>query len=256
MIEAKNIYSGYGKAEILQGVDLTAEKGKITTIVGNNGSGKSTLLKTLLGFAALTKGEIIIEGISIQELSSSELAKRIAYLPQGKNIPDISAGRLVLHGRFPYLQYPRRYGKEDFAIAEAAMKQMGVWELSEKPLITLSGGMRQKVYIAMTLAQQAPIILMDEPTAYLDIGQQIRFAEMIQELSQKGKTVILVLHDLLLALKISHRIVVMDRGKVIMAGTPEEILRSSVPEEVFGVAVKTVQTEKGVQYYYESGGKR
>ena len=136
-------------------------------------------------------------------MSRAELARGAAYLPQGKNVPDISAGRMVLHGRFPYLEYPRRYGPRDYAIAGEAMGQLGIEELAARPMAQLSGGMRQKVYIAMALAQQAPVIIMDEPTTYLDIGQQLRFGEMVRKLSEEGKTVLLVLHDILLALKLS-----------------------------------------------------
>ncbi|MCI9652319.1 MAG: ABC transporter ATP-binding protein [Lachnospiraceae bacterium] len=141
-----------------------------------------------------------------ENLSRAELARSIAYLPQGKNVPDISADRMVLHGRFPYLNYPRRYRESDFQIAREAMRQMGIEELAGMQMSRLSGGMRQKVYLAMALAQEAPAIVMDEPTTYLDIGQQMKFAGIVRRLSGEGKTIVLVLHDILLALKISHRI--------------------------------------------------
>lgn len=140
-------------------------------------------------------------------------------------------------------------------IAEEAMKQMGIWELSEKQLSELSGGMRQKVYIAMALAQQAPAIVMDEPTTYLDIGQQLMFAEMIKELSGSGKTIILVLHDILLALKVSHRIVAMQDGKTIACKAPEDMIASDIFRKLYGITVKPFQTERGRQYYYETDEK-
>lgn len=256
MVEMKNVTSGYGKIQVLHGVNLTAKRGKITTLIGSNGSGKSTLLHTLLKAIPLTDGDITVDGKSIKGMAQGELAKKIAYLPQGKNVPDISAGRMVLHGRFPYLSYPRKYRERDFCIAEEAMEKMGILELAKKQMAELSGGMRQKVYIAMALAQQAPAIVMDEPTTYLDIGQQLKFAGMIKDLSRDGKTIILVLHDILLALKISDWIAVMRDGKIIREGTPGEILGSGVIPMIYGVDVKEARTDSGVQYYYEEAKKR
>ena len=253
MVEMEDVRAGYGKVEILRGVDFRAESGEITTIIGTNGSGKSTLLRTLLGFLPMRSGDIRIDGISINSISRTELARKIAYLPQGKNVPDISAGRMVLHGRFPYLTYPRKYREEDMRIARQAMEQMGIAELSEQHMSRLSGGMRQKVYIAMALAGQAPVIVMDEPTTYLDIGQQVKFAETVRQLSKEGKTVVLVLHDILLALKISARIAALGEGKVIWSGTPEEMLAQDMAKRLYGVAVGAVRTGAGTQYFYEIG---
>lgn len=251
MIELKNVRAGYGREEILHGISLSVREGEITTLIGGNGSGKSTLLKAICGFIPLSGGDVEVDGVSVKTLSRTELARKIAYLPQGKNVPDISAGRMVLHGRFPYLSYPRKYRKEDFEIAERSMEEMGVRELAERQMSELSGGMRQKVYIAMALAQQAPVIVMDEPTTYLDMGQQMKFVRMARNLSAKGKTIILVLHDIPLALKISRRIAVIKDGKVIKCASGEEILESGVIGRLYGVDVKSVQTDAGCQYYYE-----
>lgn len=251
MIEMENVRAGYGKTEILHGVDFNAKKGEITTIIGTNGSGKSTLLRTLLGFLPMWSGDVRIDGISIKNMSRAELAKRIAYLPQGKNVPDISAGRMVLHGRFPYLSYPRKYRETDERIARQAMEQMGIADLADRQMAQLSGGMRQKVYLAMALASQAPAIAMDEPTTYLDIGQQVKFAQTARQLAGEGKAVILVLHDILLALKISSRIAAVGEGKIVWSGTPEEMLEQDVARRLYGVAVGAARTEAGVQYYYE-----
>ena len=251
MVEMEDVRAGYGKVEILRGVDFRAESGEITTIIGTNGSGKSTLLRTLLGFLPMRSGDIRIDGISTKDISRTELARRIAYLPQGKNVPDISAGHMVLHGRFPYLTYPRKYRETDVRIARQAMEQMGIAELSEQHMSRLSGGMRQKVYIAMALAGQAPAIVMDEPTTYLDIGQQVKFAETVRQLSKEGKTVVLVLHDILLALKISARIAALGEGKVIWSGTPGEMLEQNVSQRLYGVAVGAARTDAGTQYFYE-----
>lgn len=158
---------------------------------------------------------------------------------------------MVLHGRFPYLNYPRKYSKEDYEIAGKAMEEMGIGAFAEKQMSELSGGMRQKVYIAMALAQQAPVIVMDEPTTYLDMEQQLKFVRMAGRLSESGKTIILVLHDIPLALKISHRIAAVKDGRVIKCASGEEILETGVIGRLYGVDVKSVQTDAGCQYYYE-----
>lgn len=251
MVEVKSLYAGYGKDEILHGVSFTANEGEITTVIGNNGCGKSTLLKVIAGILPVSGGKILINGSSISELTPAERAKQTAYLPQGKNTPDITAGRLVLHGRFPYLSYPRKYKKSDFEIADGAMAKMGILDLANRPMAELSGGTRQKVYIAMALAQCSPVILMDEPTSYLDIGQQMRFFEIVKELKLSGKTVILVLHDLLSALKISGKICVMDSGKILMQDTSGGILKSDIIKKLYGVEVKALSTPEGEQYYYQ-----
>ncbi len=251
VIVMSQVAAGYGRTEVLHGVDLTVPEGRVTTLIGSNGSGKSTLLRALLGFIPLWGGDIKVEGISVKGLSRREAARKIAYLPQGKNVPDITAERMVLHGRFPYLDYPRRYRERDYALAWEAMEQMDIGQIAQRHMAELSGGMRQKVYIAMALAQQAPVIVMDEPTTYLDIGQQFRFGEMARRLSREGKTLVLVLHDILLALKISDQIAALKEGKVLCRGTPEKILEAGVTRELYGVGVKPVETETGVQYYYE-----
>lgn len=251
MVELTNVSAGYGKNMILHNIHFTAGDGKITTIIGNNGCGKSTLLKTIAGILPAASGEIQVNGISIQTLTATQRAKQTAYLPQGKNTPDITAGHMVLHGRFPYLSYPRKYKKEDFDIAKSTMEKMGIADFMHKPMHSLSGGTRQKVYIAMALAQRTPVIIMDEPTSYLDIGQQIKFSKIAKELAQSGKTVILVLHDLLTALKISDQIGIMESGKILLQDTPQAIQNSSIIKSLFGIEIKAVATPEGNQYYYQ-----
>lgn len=251
MVETIKVSAGYGKCQILHGVDFRACRGEVTTLIGTNGSGKSTLLRVVLGFLPFREGDVVIDGISLKKMTGAALARKIAYLPQGKSVPDISAERMVLHGRFPYLRYPRRYGAEDYRIAKAAMEQMGIAEFGHRQMSELSGGMRQKVYIAMALAQQAEVIIMDEPTTYLDIGQQLKFAQMMRRLSEDGKTIILVLHDILLALKLSDRIAALEEGRIARCGTPEEILQSGVLERLYDVKVKSLRLASGVQYFYD-----
>ena len=154
----------------------------------------------------------------------------------------------VLHGRFAYLSYPRVYRAEDITAAERAMRTLGIADLADRNLSELSGGMRQKVYIATALAQDAPAILMDEPTTSLDIGAQLRLAETIRSLTEDRKTIILVLHDLPLALKLSDEIAVLHEGRLLDTGTPEKILESGALWRAYGIKIRPIQTEDGMDY--------
>lgn len=251
MIEISSLSGGYGNKEILHNVTLQCEKGKITTLIGPNGCGKSTLLKTIIGILPLKKGDIRLDGTSVRELSPKEIAKKVAYLSQGKNVPEITVERMVLHGRFPYLSYPRKYRKCDLEAAKTAMDKLGISGLAEKNLTELSGGMRQKVYLAMALCQGADVIMLDEPTTYLDISQQLKIASVIRELADEGKTVLTVSHDIISALKISDRLALMDEGKIIRVGSPEEILESGEISRLFNVEVAVFSENGEKEYYYK-----
>ncbi|MBO5912422.1 MAG: ABC transporter ATP-binding protein [Clostridia bacterium] len=252
MLELKNVSSGYGKLPVLQNVSLSVEKGGVLSIVGPNGSGKSTLLKTAVGILNLAEGEITVDGTPIGELAGKQLAQRVAYLPQGKSVPDMTVGQLVLHGRFPYIGFPRRYTEKDVRIAREVLEKMGLSDLYDRRLKTLSGGMRQKAYIAMALAQDTDYILFDEPTTYLDISHQLEFMEIIKSLTDIGKGVITVMHDLPLAFNFSDRIIVMNEGRVVADSFPQELQSSGIINEVFGVYLtKTVDTKMYVLDYHK-----
>lgn len=251
MLELRNLSAGYGHGEVISNVSFTANGGEITTIIGKNGCGKTTLLKAATGMLPHGGGDVLVDGVSVLELPTAKRAQLMSYLAQGRGAPEITVGRMVLHGRFSHLGYPRRYSKKDYAIAAEVMEKMGLADLAHVPMSQLSGGMRQKVYIAMALAQHTPVVLMDEPTTYLDIAQQLNFGDMVADLARQGKAVVLVLHDLLFALRISHRIVVMESGRVVACGTPQEIMASGVLERLYGVVVKSVETEQGTRLYYD-----
>lgn len=250
MIKLEKVSAGYGKKEVLKNVTLSLEKGKVTAILGPNGCGKSTLLKTILGFQEIFSGKVKIDGRELTQFVGQELARKVSYLPQKKGAPDISVLRMVLHGRFPYLSYPRRYGKRDYEIAKEALQWAGLEDIAQENVSRLSGGTQQKVYIAMALAQDTPYILLDEPTTYLDISHQWRTMELAKELAAEGKTVGIVIHDIAMALRMADEIVVLNQGRVAEKGSPEEVYASGILEEVFEVNVKRVDTENGWQYYY------
>ena len=248
MIETRNLRAGYGGREILHGVTLTARKGEVLALVGPNGCGKSTFLKALVGIVP-SEGEVRIDGKPVGELPGNALARHLSYLPQGKSVPDITAGRLVLHGRFPYLHYPRRYGPGDIAIAREAMEKLDIATLWDTPVAALSGGMRQKVYIAMALAQGTGNLLLDEPTTYLDIAHQLRLLTLTRELAREGKTVTMVLHDLPQAMEYSDRLAVMKDGRLLDVGTPEEIFTRGSLEAAFGVKLSRFRASDRWRYY-------
>lgn len=249
MLELRHISAGYGKTRILQDISLMIPNGKLTILVGPNGSGKSTLLKTIAGIIRTDAGEVILDGKRLTGLSSRASAQRIAYLPQNRAVPDTTVSRLVLHGRFPYLDYPRRYRKSDLEMAKTSMEQMGLSNLADAPLHTLSGGMRQKAYIAMALTQDTPVILLDEPTTFLDIAHQLHTMELLKTLSRSGKTVVAVLHDLPAALAYADSLIVMANGAITAQGDPNELCASGVLSEVFGVELVPYDTPDGQQYY-------
>lgn len=247
MIELRTVTAGYGKQTVLQDVSADFEKGMLTGIIGVNGSGKSTLLKAMLGMLPYG-GEISVDGLSLAGMGRKEVAKKIAYLAQGKATPDMTAQQLVIHGRFPHLRYPRQYGKRDYELAFSAMEQLGIGDLANKPLRTLSGGMRQKVYIAMALAQGTDYILLDEPTTYLDISHQLALMQTLRQLADSGKGVAAVMHDLPLAFTWCDQILLLSGGQVIAAGTPEDLCCKPHIERVFGIGI--APTADGRRYSY------
>lgn len=250
MLELKDICAGYGKTEILHGVSIIFPKGKFISVIGPNGSGKSTLLKTAVGIIPVVSGEISADGESITNLSRRQLAKKTAYLSQGKNVPDMTVSQLVLHGRFPHLSYPRRYTEKDREIAVFSLNQLGISSLAGRSLSSLSGGMRQNAYIAMALAQDTDYILLDEPTSYLDISHQLELMKILKEFANLGKGVVAVLHDLPLAFAFSDSIAVLKDGAVAAVGSPHEIYKYPVIREVFGVELDYSEKEKSYRYKY------
>lgn len=248
MIELKNVCAGYEGKTVLHDANVSFEPGKITVLVGPNGCGKSTLLKSIVRINPHSSGEILIGGISIEKMDQKQLARNVAYLAQNKKAPDISVMKMVLHGRFAHLSYPRKYRQKDIEIAKNALKWAGMEAESEKIVSKLSGGMQQKVYIAMALAQDADTILMDEPTTYLDVVHQLRLMEMARQLAKAGKAVVMVLHDLTQALQIADQVVVLKEGKIIAQGTSDEIYESGSLQRAFGVEVERVHTKSGWHY--------
>lgn len=249
MIELKNVSSGYGGTPVIDDITLKFPQGIVTVLLGPNGCGKSTLLKTALGIVPASSGKILYDGQDICSLTSRDIAKKAAYLSQSRNVPNITVGRMVLHGRFPYLSYPRHYSVEDREIVKDALQKTGSLELQNHQMNELSGGQRQKVYVSMALAQRAKTIFMDEPTTYLDVRHQFETMQIAKELAEGGAAVVMVLHDLSLALQFADQVAILDHGRLVQVGTSDEVFCSGVLDQTFGVHVHRISTETNWHYY-------
>lgn len=250
MIKMQQVAAGYGKQVKIRGIETTFKQGEMTVIVGPNGSGKSTLLKSIVGLSHVFEGQIQIDGQDVTELGNKKIAQMVSYLSQNRNLPAITVEKMVLHGRFPYLSYPRRYSDADRQYVKEAMEKLGIWELRRKEVAKLSGGERQKVYLAMALAGDTDVLILDEPTTYLDICYQIEFMKRLRSLQDEGKTVVVILHDLNAALQYADKILVMRDGSVTGIGTPDEIFESKILEETFQIRSHYICDETGERHYY------
>ena len=194
-------------------------------------------------------GQVLYDGADMTSLSHRQIAQKAAFLTQNRPLSSILGLRMVLHGRFPYLSYPRRYSKADYAIARQAMDATGTRPYENTNISKLSDGQRQGIYLAMALAQKTETILMDEPTTYLDIRRQLEFVQTARTLAREGKAVVLVLHDIPMALRSADRIAVLSGGKLLCCDTPEAVYADGTLDEVFGVSVHRMDTPHGPQYY-------
>lgn len=248
MLTFSHVAAGYGNKKILADITLDVKRGEILTLAGPNGCGKSTLLKAAARQLPLMAGEITLFGRKLEDFSQKELAKQAALLPQSRSVPGISVEQLALHGRFPYLGMTRRPSRMDKEKVAEAMESAGVMDMRHRDLRSLSGGERQKAYLAMVIAQDTDLIFLDEPTTYLDIGRQFEILELIRRLNREGKTIVMVLHDLAHALTYSHRVAVIEGGRLLMVRQPEELFQSGLLNEVFGVHGHWAAAEK--TYYF------
>ena len=249
MIELRHLSAGYGGKPVVEDVSLCFPEGKVTVLLGPNGSGKSTLLKAALGLLDAGKEQIFYEGVAIEKLKRRQVAQQAALLAQTRPEAEIQAERLVLHGRFPYLSYPRQYTEKDRVIAKEAMERTGAAEFANCLVNRLSGGQRQSVYLAMLLAQQTKSVFLDEPTAFLDISHQLELMDWVKLLAKEGRAAVMVLHDLPLAMEHADRIALMAGGRLAFLGTPEELYDSGKIEGVFGIRFHRFQNENGMHYF-------
>ncbi|MDA0265724.1 MAG: ABC transporter ATP-binding protein [Cyanobacteria bacterium] len=236
-LTTRKLTLAYDGNVIIQGLDLAIPQGQITTLVGPNGCGKSTLLR---GMARLLKpkgGTVYLEGDAIAHLPTKALAKRLGILPQSAVAPEgLTVRELVAQGRYPHQNWLQQWSREDELKVEDAISTTHLHGLENRPIDTLSGGQRQRAWIAMTLAQDTDILLLDEPTTYLDLAHQIELLDLLYDLNQKdNRTIVMVLHDLNMACRYSHHLIALRNGVVITQGSPSNIVTEALVREVFSL---------------------
>ncbi len=248
-IELCDVSFAYGTRPVIGNLSLAIPAGKITGIVGPNGCGKSTLLKLIDGLLAPASGEVLVEGEPVASLSARERARRVALLPQVHRTPSMTVEALVMCGRYAHMGAFGRPSANDRAIVAEAMHTAGIEHMAARPARALSGGERQSAFIAMSLAQQAHALLLDEPTTYLDVRAAHDTMALLRRLNEeRGLTAVMVLHDLDLALRTCDRIAIMDAGRVRTVDTPAGVLATGELERVFGVRIMQVETPNGPAY--------
>ena len=242
-ISTKNLNISYGNLDIVKDLNLDIPKGKITTIIGSNGCGKSTILKTIARRIQPKSGDIFVTNINIKDQSPKELAKAVAVLPQSPQAPSgLTVEELIAYGRFPHQKGFGKMRKEDNDIVTWALQSTGIEEFRDRPIEALSGGQRQRAWIAMALAQQTDILILDEPTTYLDLAHQLEILKLLEELNRKqGTTIVMVIHELNNAARFADHMIGVKKGKVICQGSAEEVMTKENLKELFNIDAEIVQ---------------
>lgn len=237
---------GYGIHPVLEELDFSLEPGGCIGLIGPNGAGKSTLLKTLAGIQPPLGGQILLDGKALEQLPRPVLSRKIAYLPQERELSfGYTAREAVLMGRYPHLAWYQQENGREREMAQDCLTLLGLAEESEQPVTALSGGQRQRVLLARVLIQQAPVILLDEPTAELDPVYEALVLRLCRRLAQEGRTVLLSLHDLELAARCCDRLLLVGRGRLLGQGMPWEVLEEKKLEQAYGAPFQ-VRREGGV----------
>ncbi|MEV8533418.1 ABC transporter ATP-binding protein [Streptomyces sp. NPDC051211] len=243
-LRAEGLTLSYDQRTVATDLGVVIPDHSFTVIIGPNACGKSTLLKALARMLKPKTGEVYLDGAAISSYRSREVARRLGLLPQSSTAPGgITVGDLVARGRYPHQKMLKQWSAEDEAVVIEAMNQTGVLELADRPVDDLSGGQRQRVWLSMVLAQQTSILLLDEPTTYLDIAHQVEVLNLCADLhEQKGHTIVAVLHDLNQACRYASHLIVLKPGGVVAAeGDPATVMTAELVEDVFGLPCRIIE---------------
>ncbi|MER7758110.1 ABC transporter ATP-binding protein [Streptomyces sp. NPDC097619] len=245
-LAARGITVGYGGRTVIDGLDVSVPSGVVTTIIGPNGCGKSTLLRTLSRLLKPSRGAVVLDGEDIARLRTRDVARKLGLLPQTPVAPEgLTVADLVTRGRHPHQSWLRQWSSDDADVVRRALAMTGVEDLADRPVDSLSGGQRQRVWISMTLAQGTGLLLLDEPTTYLDLAHALDVLDLVDDLHEAGRTVVMVLHDLNLAIRYSDHLVVMRDGAILTQGHPREVITAEVLEEAFGLRAVVIEDPVG-----------
>ncbi|MGL5675836.1 MAG: ABC transporter ATP-binding protein [Cellulosilyticaceae bacterium] len=246
-IRMEHLSVAYENNTIIENMSLVLLKEKINIIIGSNGCGKSTLLKTIARINKPKEGSIFINERPIKGIKEKDMAKEVAFLPQGPVCPDgLTVRELVAYGRFPHQKMIGGLNAHDQEMIEWAIKETGLEAFADKQVDQLSGGQRQRAWIAMTLAQETDIIMLDEPTAYLDLAYQLEVLEILQRLNREKKmTVVIVLHEINLAFRFADHIIGLKKGQVICEGHPLKVIDEETLQVIYGIKAEVKKSECG-----------
>ncbi len=242
MLKTESLTLAYDGPPIVTEMDLIVPAGQITALVGPNGCGKSTLLRGLSRLLKPRHGAVLLDGKAIHKMPTRDLAKQLGILPQSPIAPEgLTVRELVAQGRYPHQRWFQQWTDADERATQHALAMTGMEPLANRAVDALSGGQRQRAWIAMTLAQETRILLLDEPTTYLDMSHQIEVMHLLRDLNRAGSTIVVVMHDLNLAARHTHHLITMRDGRVIATGAPDAVMTPAMLREVFGVEADIVK---------------
>jgi iron complex transport system ATP-binding protein len=241
-LSAQGVRLGYGERIVVEDLDLDVITGSVTAVIGPNGCGKSTLLRALGRLLKPSAGQVLLDGKRIDKLPTREVAKILGLLPQSPIAPEgLTVADLVARGRHPHQAWYRQWSSDDEEAVAQALEWTGIADLAERPVDELSGGQRQRAWISMVLAQGTDLLLLDEPTTFLDLAHQVDVLELVRRLhSEAGRTVVMVLHDLNFASRYADRLFAMREGQIVAAGEPADVITQELLAEVFGLDARVI----------------
>ena len=249
ILEAKQVQAGYGGKIITHDVSLQIYHGDVLSIIGPNGSGKSTLLKSMARLLPMSRGQVLLHGQDMHSLSEKQIARAMAVMPQSMDFPgDITVRELVSLGRLPYRGFFDEFGAKDKQVVDRVLRLTNMWAYQHRSIMALSGGERQRARLAMALAQEPELLLLDEPTTYLDIRHQLDLMLLVRQLHRElGLTVVMVLHDLNHVARFSNRVVALQKGKIVADGSVQEVFTEKLIAELYGVENTIMELEQSGQ---------